>query len=331
MRLIQFTDAGGSRHVGLISEDGGTARALDGVDSVYALAREAIDERAGLADLASALATGATHDYDAIVADGRLLPPLDHPDPAHLLVTGTGLTHLGSAATRDKMHADTAGDAPVTDSMKMFRSGLEGGKPETGEIGAQPEWFYKGDGSVVAAPEQALEMPEFALDGGEEPEIVGLYVIGPDGAPFRVGFALGNEFSDHVTERRNYLLLAHSKLRPCSFGPELLVGPLPADVRGTSRLLRNGEPVWQAEFVSGEANMSHSLANLEHHHFKYPLFRRPGDAHVHFFGTATLSFADGIRAEPGDTFEIAAEGFGRPLRNPLARRPAEDMVTVQPL
>jgi hypothetical protein len=160
-------------------------------------------------------------------------------------------------------------------------------------------------------------MPDFALDGGEESEVVGLYVIAPDGTPWRVGFALGNEFSDHVMERQNYLYLAHSKLRCCAFGPELLLGALPADLRGTARVLRGGEAIWEAEFLSGEANMSHSLANLEHHHFKYPLFRRPGDVHCHFFGTATLSFAAGVRAEPGDVFEIAAEPFGRPLRNAL--------------
>ena len=63
--------------------------------------------------------------------------------------------------------------------------------------------------------------------------------------------------------------------------------------------------------------MSHHLTNLEHHHFKYPLFRRPGDLHVHFFGTATISFADGIVAEDGDVFEIEAQPFALPLRNPL--------------
>jgi hypothetical protein len=63
--------------------------------------------------------------------------------------------------------------------------------------------------------------------------------------------------------------------------------------------------------------MSHTLANLEHHHFKYAAFRRPGDVHIHFFGTATLSFSDGVRAEPGDVFEIAAAPFRLPLRNPL--------------
>jgi hypothetical protein len=64
--------------------------------------------------------------------------------------------------------------------------------------------------------------------------------------------------------------------------------------------------------------MSHTISNLEYHHFKYRQFRRPGDIHVHFFGTATLSFGDNIRLEPGDEMEIAAESFGRPLRNQIA-------------
>ena len=135
-----------------------------------------------------------------------------------------------------------------------------------------------------------------------------------------------------MTERINYLFLAHSKLRETSFGPELLVGELPADVRGTSRIRRGGRVIWEKPFLSGEANMSHTFANLEHHHFKYGLFRQPGDLHVHMFGTATLSFADGIRAEPGDVFEIEAAPFGLALRNPLAQAPAEPgAVTVEAL
>jgi hypothetical protein len=215
------------------------------------------------------------------------------------------------------MHKDLAEAATLTDSMRMFKLGLEGGKPGPGREGVQPEWFYKGDGTIVARPGRPLAMPSFALDGGEEPEVVGLYLVGPDGMPWRVGFALGNEFSDHVTEKENYLYLAHSKLRACSIGPELLLGDLPADVGGSSRIWRGGEIAWERPFLSGEANMCHSIENLERHHFKYPLFRRPGDVHAHFFGTSTLSFADGFRTQAGDVFEIEADAFGRPLRNAL--------------
>jgi hypothetical protein len=205
--------------------------------------------------------------------------------------------------------------------MKMFKWGLEGGKPKGGTPGVAPEWFYKGDGSIVTPPEQAFSQVDFAEDGGDEVELVGLYVIDADGLPRRVGFALGNEFSDHVLEQRNYLYLAHSKLRPCSFGPELLLGAAPADIRGEARIRRGGEVIWRKLFATGEANMSHTIANLEHHHFKYPQHRRAGDVHVHYFGAATLSFTDGIRTQEGDVFEIESDVFGRPLRNPLLIRP----------
>jgi hypothetical protein len=255
-------------------------------------------------------------DLAAALEARRILSPVDHPDSARILLSGTGLTHLGSADARDRMHAK-AHSADASDSMKMFRMGLEGGKPPEGQVGVQPEWFYKGDGRGIVAPESPLLSPEFAADAGEEPELAGIYLIAADGTPCRLGFTLANEFSDHVTERTNYLYLAHSKLRPAALGPELLVGDLPADIRGTTRITRAGQTLWEKPFLTGEANMSHHVRNLEHHHFKYELCRRPGDVHVHFFGTATLSFAEGIRARDGDVFEIEAQPFGLPLRNPL--------------
>lgn len=332
MRLVQFTAANGKAGVARVDEGKGTLTVLSGTAGTYDLARDAIAAGRSLADLVTERADGETVDYATVIAEGRLLPPIQHSDPAHLLVTGTGLTHLGSASARSAMHQGTVKDEEdLTDSMKMFRWGLEGGKPRPGRAGVQPEWFYKGDGSIVAAPGQPLIMPDFSLDGGEEPEITGLYVIGPDGTPFRLGFALGNEFSDHITERYNYLYLAHSKLRACSFGPELLLGDLPGHVAGKSRIRRGGKVLWEAEFVSGEDNMSHTIANLEHHHFKYPQFRRPGDVHCHFFGTATLSFADGVKALPDDVFEIEAAVFGKPLRNPLAIADTEPCWVVKTL
>ena len=329
-RLIQYFEKGGQRRVGWV-EASGRLRVLDGAARVYDLALEAARSGTSLASLAQSMA-GAEADYERIAAERRLLPPLDHPDPAHFLITGTGLSHLGSAQSRDAMHAKMGGpESQMSDSMRMFKWGLEGGKPKSGQIGMQPEWFFKGDGSSVVAPGQPLELPGFAGDGGEEAEIVGLYVIGDDGSPLRAGFALGNEYSDHVTEKKNYLYLAHSKLRTCAFGPELRLGDLPDDVQGTVRIVREGKELWRANFGSGEANMSHSIANLEHHHFKYERFRRRGDAHCHFFGTGTLSYSAGVTAEPGDLFEIEAPAFGRPLVNPLGKRGEERFIPVRAL
>jgi len=327
-RLLQHRAPDGTRSV--ILARGDQAAFVPGVESVVALAQRAIAEGKTLLETALACGEGKSADLAAELAAGHLIAPVDHEDPAHCVMTGTGLTHLGSAEGRDKMHRDAAAAATQTDSMRMFLAGVEGGKPAAGAVGQQPEWFYKGDGTQLVGPGEALTMPGFAQDGGEEPELAGIYLIGPDGQPHRLGFCLANEFSDHVTERWNYLWLAHSKLRQASLGPELIVGLTPDHVEGTSRILRDGRTVWEKPFLSGEANMSHSFANLEHHHFKYPLFRRPGDVHVHFFGTATLSFADGVTTQEGDVFEIAAAPFTLPLRNPLARdaAPADAIATV---
>lgn len=317
MNLIQYFDLNGERAVGAVQ--GEVTRQVNGASSVYGLAQAAIAAQSGMGALIAQQGLGETVDKAALLAEGRLLAPIDHPDPAHLYVTGTGLTHLGSAATRDAMHKSngTKTEDNLTDSMKMFRMGLEGGKPADGTKGVQPEWFYKGNGYTVVNPGHPIPSPSFALDAGEEPEIAGIYLIDHNGQPRRLGFALANEFSDHVTERVNYLYLAHSKLRACSFGPELRLGDLPAHIEGKSRIWRDGQVIWEKPFLSGEDNMSHTIANLEYHHFKYELFRNPGDIHVHCFGTATLSFADGISTKPDDIFEIEEAQFGAALRNPI--------------
>ncbi len=328
MRLVQFISENGAPSVGVPSDDGAMLRVVRDSSSVYDLALEAARAGCTLASLVGGRMGDEVVSYDRVVAERRVLPPLTHPEPSRLLLSGTGLNHLGSALARNAMHAQAGGEpSKKTDSLVLFEWGLAGGKPAPGEIGSQPEWFYKGDGAWVVPPEQPLTMPPWALDGGEEAELAGLYVIGDGGEVLRVGFALANEFSDHVMERQNYLYLAHSKLRPCSFGPELLLGDLPANVTGTVRVLRGDAVVWSEQFATGEANMSHTIANIEHHHFKYAQFRRPGDVHVHFFGASVLSCAAGVTAQPGDLFEIASPLFGRPLRNPLSRSSASESLT----
>jgi hypothetical protein len=320
MRLLQFSDGGRTRVARV--EANGALLPLAGVESTYQLALKAVREQRTLEQAAAAEAVETPIAYAQLLNEGRILPPLTHPDPSHTLVSGTGLTHLGSAAARDAMHAkiDKVDDA-LTDSMKMFKWGVEGGKPVGSKPGMQPEWFYKGDGRNVVGSGSPLASPDFAEDHGEEPELVGLYIIDENRRPRRLGFAIGNEFSDHITERRNYLLLAHSKLRQCGVGPMLNTGSLPAHLEGTSRIRRDGAVLWQKPFLTGEANMCHTFANLEYHHFKYKQHRVPGDVHLHFFGTATVSFVDNIRVQAGDEFEVDLPALGQPLVNKLLIEP----------
>ena len=105
-----------------------------------------------------------------MLAAGRVLPPVSEEPGTRLLVSGTGLTHLGSVQQRDAMHKAAEPAGPISDSRKMFEMGLAGGRPAPGQRGAAPEWFYKGDGRILRGPGQALDIPGFAPDGGEEPE-----------------------------------------------------------------------------------------------------------------------------------------------------------------
>jgi hypothetical protein len=213
------------------------------------------------------------------------------------------------------MHAAITEEA--TDSMKMFRWGVEGGRPAQGAIGTAPEWFYKGTGSVLRAHNEPLDVPCYAEDGGEEGEIAGIYLIDAGGQPYRIGMAAGNEFSDHRFEKRNYLNLAGSKLRTCALGPELVIDPEFQSVSGEVSIERSNGVMWTKKIRTGEAEMCHSLQNIEHHHFKFGSHRRPGDVHVHFMGADCLSFGEGIELADGDWMKVEFEGFGRALRNPV--------------
>ena len=330
-RLVQIRN-GAERRVALV--EGERLRFLAEATSVYELAHAALSAGMTLTALAAERATGEGVDYDAVYrgeSTWQLLPPIDHPaEPTRCLVSGTGLTHLGSAQNRQAMH--TADHEELTDSMRMFRSGLAGGRPEPGRIGVAPEWFYKGAGTILRAHGEPLLVPSYAEDGGEEAEVAGVYLVDTEGRPRRLGMASGNEFSDHRFERKNYLNLAGSKLRTCALGPELVVDPTFDSVPGRVAIERAGRVLWSKEIRTGEAEMCHSLRNIEHHHFKFEVHRRPGDLHVHFFGAYGLSFGDGIELADGDVMEVRFEGFGRPLRNPVGvERAADSLVTVQPL
>src|SRR5688572_24088827 len=144
MRLVQFREREGRRAVAVVDEQGKALR-LDGFETTYELVLEAIETGRGIVELASEVRSKDAVDLDAAEADERLLPPLEHPVPTRCWVTGTGLTHLGSAEARDRMHARTVGpQSGLSDSMKLFKWGVERGKPGPGETGVQPEWFFRG-------------------------------------------------------------------------------------------------------------------------------------------------------------------------------------------
>jgi len=124
---------------------------------------------------------GETVDLDAAYKKGRCCRRSITPI-RRTCISRHGLTHLGSAATRDSMHKklSTDGEEQLTDSMKMFAWGWRvASRP--GQVGVQPEWFYKGNGTW---PWRQVRHSCHRLRQGRrrEPEVAGIYVIGDDGA-----------------------------------------------------------------------------------------------------------------------------------------------------
>ncbi|MCE7055236.1 GguC protein [Algoriphagus sp. AGSA1] len=315
IRLVQVIHSSHGRRIALVQEP--ELVFLAGYNSVYELALSASDNRQNLKKLILESLSNESIDYSSVYhgeGDWKLLPSFDHPDsPFYCMVSGTGLTHHNSALNRQMMHGDL--EEKPTDSLLMYEMGVKGGSPAPGDTGVQPEWFYKGNGSVLRAHGQTLSVPYYANDGGEEPEIVGLYIIDRAGKPWRIGFSTGNEFSDHVMEKTNYLYLAPSKIRECSIGPEAVIDADFESYSGDVSIIRDGESIWRSTINSGQKNMCHNLANLEFHHFKYDSHRIPLQAHVHFFGADAFSFGNKIKLENGDRMSINWNGLGRALQN----------------
>jgi hypothetical protein len=322
MRIVQLTDPHKNRKIALVNEP--DLVFIETFDSVFTLVQAALTSGQSLVDLIEINRSQTSISYEEVYrGEGawQLLPAIDHPaDPRFCLVSGTGLTHKASASNRQKMH-DAQTNGQQTDSMRIYEWGLAGGKPEPGQLGVQPEWFYKGNGSILKGHLQPLTIPEFGEDGGEEPELAAIYINDRTGTPYRIGFATGNEFSDHRMEKRNYLYLAPSKIRNCSLGPELVLTQELPDLSGRVAINREGELLWEKAINTGESHMAHNLRNLEHHHFKYPNHRIPNDVHIHFLGADAFSFGENINLKVGDEMVVEWFGMGRALKNILRSSP----------
>lgn len=330
IKLVQISHPAIGRRVAVVKEP--DLVLLEDVGSVYSLAIKALAAGKSLEEIIQLHLSGHKLDYNDVYGgrgEWKMLPSFDCPEnQSNCLVSGTGLTHKNSALNRQMMHQPE--NATLTDSMRIYQWGIEGGRPPHGAIGVQPEWFYKGDGAILRAHGQPLSVPAYANDGGEEPEVAGVYIVDRDGRPFRIGFTPANEFSDHVMEKKNYLYLAPSKLRNCSIGPELTIDLNLANLEGSVGVVRGGEEIWATSIHTGEENMAHSLANLEHHHFKYEQHRQPLQAHVHFLGADAFSFGAGIALQSGDETKVQWAGMGRALVNPIVvERQEEALIEVR--
>jgi hypothetical protein len=127
-RVIQIK-IGSVRRVGLVDEP--HVRLLDGCSSIYQRAQIAIDVPKKLSEVAHQRRQSDKLDCRLIYtgrSEWQMLRAMDLPQVSACgLISDTGLTHIGSARGRQSMHATATED--LTDSMKMFRWGVEGGRP----------------------------------------------------------------------------------------------------------------------------------------------------------------------------------------------------------
>ena len=101
MRLIQYLDQLGAPRVATVAALGEPVRRIEGFASAYEMAQAAIARGTSLQQIAEASKQSAeAQSYAQLLADGRVLTPLMHPDPARCLVSGTGLTHLAAEVPR---------------------------------------------------------------------------------------------------------------------------------------------------------------------------------------------------------------------------------------
>ena len=109
-------------------------------------------------------------------------------------------------------------------------------------------------------------------------------------------------------------------------GPTLLGDGDFQDIELRCEIKSQGRTTYDSgRLQSGEKWMCHSLRNLEDHHFKYAQHRRPGDIHLHFFGTSQLSYKTrDWRFQAGDEIRIESPSFSGALVNFVAGGPQTD-------
>jgi len=281
-RLVQIVHPSLGRRVGLVDAD--RLHLLSTYRSIYGFATAAIETGVKLRDLLSTDLSGIVLDYEEVYALRSVwtfLPSFDHPrDPARCIISGCANAHQPFPDDRPSM----------------------------------PPWFYKGNGAHLRGHGEALTIPPFALSGAEEAELVGVYLIGAKGVPYRVGLTPGNEFADPALAAGDPFMLSHSKMRACAIGPELVLDASFDDARGSVRVEREATTIWSRYVATGEAHTLFPLAELERRLFQYAAHRIPGDAHVHYLGGSVSSYGNGV-LDAGDQVVIEWQGYGRALRN----------------
>ncbi|TAK71991.1 MAG: hypothetical protein EPO11_10685 [Gammaproteobacteria bacterium] len=279
MKLLEFI-YDNQKYAGFIQEDyPDIINIISDKDDLYTIITSLINNNIPLTNLASRVTN------TLLIADINnkliFLPPMKPEEKLFSFVNGMGLTHKRIASIRY-----SSDNIPI-----------------------QGEWFYKGNGTILKTTADSLYVPPNAYSCTEEAEIVLIYVIDALSIPYRIGYTLGNDFSDPKMGKTNHAYFGQSKLRTCSIAPEIKVGEPPLELIGNVIIKRNNEYVWRSQFVTGINNMLYSLEKIESLVFQHDQFLIPGMVHYLFLGADTTSYSHGIRLMDGDIIDISSSEF----------------------
>lgn len=283
MFLSQIRAEDGTLQV--VAREGTEAFVICNCASTYDLARDCANRGVMLKQRIATLGLGAAVDVEGALAQGRVLAPIHHPDPTQMYLSGVALN-------------DTATD------------------DNAGPFG--PDWIYKGDGRAIGAPGMALLVSDFAPDSGTGPSVAAVYIVSDSGTPFRIGFAMANDFSDRILTTQSHAAVVQGRLRPLALGPEMVLAALPEGINGSLRLTRDAGAITDIAISTGRDNLEAAIARLERDHFASDSLCQPGQLHI-----LVIALAQGITASAsiGDTTTLTLSGFGLPLCNPLHHAP----------
>jgi hypothetical protein len=178
-------------------------------------------------------------------------------------------------------------------------------------------WRYTGYGAMLRAHGEPLEVSSEGFRAAPG-EVAAVYLVDRDGTPRRVGIAAGNAGGNAATR--------------CAIGPELTLEVASPRLNGVVRLVRAGEAVWSGTLSDEDAPLALALASIEPEYFENSDHRRPGDAHILFFGRQLFGAREAIAVSSGDEIVVELPCMGLPLRNPIhVEQPAISRLAAVPL
>ena len=339
MKLVQFMDSSGQRHVGVVSgsEVVDLTSTAAAPDSVWSLYYEQGGDVEGLVSVTERLSQSATAPRLELkrllgqmtgAAGPRLTKPISGPrgNPWGLRVWLAGVTHEDSAKLREIEAKQATGD-PVNVYELKYRECARGGRPEL---------FAKGEPESVVGHGDGLTRPADTQRLVPETELVSVYGLNRGGQVERLGYTGGNDVTDNGIEAANPLNLPQAKNWSggcASLGPLVVTADEfdDGEVTVSCEIVRDGGRVGFKEGKTGRRslNMPDGLFHMERTLLsRIPL--EPGVLLALFWGTPIVFSDADLSAglQIGDELRLRFSGGIGELRNRIVAPEKIDQLEI---